>query len=222
MPFPLFEGVKYVTPREEAIANAPEGVRWVSAATQALNVIIGFNGKRSEIENLSQFKAQKTHFHVELGPSPSGLVHRLLIMLPFVETDPTLKLLKEIRFRYFDIARVLSNASSTFVEAPRGGGAENVGMAPAFTPRNRNGTIGITPYYQDVGPLAKVHCLVHESAHFLGDAFQDYAYRDRTGEIDPDGYVNLGVQYAIRNPDSYANFAVQMAKGIDRVIKGED
>lgn len=212
-----------MTPRDLALSNVEEAQRWVSAANQALNVIIGFNGKRSEIESLPEFKAQKTHFHVELGlrPRPSYL-NIFLGLLPFAERDPALKLLQAIRFRYWDILSVLSRASSIFVNAPNGGGTEDVGTAPAFTPRNRNGTIGITPYYEGVGPLTKVHCLVHETAHFTSDAVQDYAYRDRTGEEDPLKYINLPVQYAIENADSYANFAVQMAKGIDRVIYRDD
>jgi hypothetical protein len=214
-----------MTPREQALSNVPEAQRWAGAAVQGLNAIIGFGGQRSDIENLPQFKAQKTHFHVELAPS--SIVDQLLNMLPFPFTDffltnPTLKVLMDIQFKYFDILSALGRASSVFVDAPAGGGAENVGKAPAFVPTIRDGTLRITPYYLACGPLVQVHCLVHESTHFLSDAFQDYAYRDRTGEPDPNRYITLPVQYAIRNADSYAYFALQMAKGIDRVLSPDE
>ena len=210
-----------MTPREQALTNVPEAKRWAGAAVSALNAIIGFGGTRSQIANLSQFKAATMHFHVTLGPPPSVL-SRILAILPFVNPDPTLAVLMEIRFRYFDVLSMLANAPVAFVDAPAGGGAENVGMAPAFVPKDRDGTLRITPYYQAIGPLAQVHCLVHEATHFLSDAFQDHAYRDRTGEEDPNKYKTLPVQFAIRNADSYAYFALQMAKGIDRILSRDE
>ncbi len=82
----------------------------------------------------------------------------------------------------------------------------------------------------NVGQLNQTLVLVHESAHFIGDAFQDFAYRDRTGidpndptkEVEPRKYIDLPVQFAIRNADSYAYFAVQMGKGIDRILGQEE
>jgi hypothetical protein len=204
-----------MTPREQALTNVPEARRWAMAAAGALTAIIGFNGKRSDIENLPQFKAQKTHFHVELTPPPSVL-DQLLSLLPFIETDPTLKLLMEIRSKYFDINSVLGRASSIFIDAP----ADD--KEPAHVPEIRDGTMCITPYYPMVGPLCQVHCLVHEAAHFLSDAFQDWAYRDRTGTSEPNKYFNLPPQNAIRNPDSYAYFALQMAKGLDVILSRDE
>jgi hypothetical protein len=209
-----------MTPKELALTNVPEAKRWATAAVGALNAIIGFSGTRSNIATLSQFKAAATHFHVSLGPPP-GVVTRLLRLLPFTSPDPTLAILTEVRFRYFDIISMLSN-SAAFVDAPAGGGAEQVGTAPAFVPQTRDGTLRITPYYQQLGPLTRAHCLVHEATHFLSDAFQDHAYRDRTGESDQNKYKTLPVQFAIRNADSYAYFAMQMAKGLDRVITGDE
>jgi hypothetical protein len=208
------------TPRDTALANTTEAIRWALAAINALNAIIGYNGQRANIANLPQFKAQKTHFHVDLGPPPT-VVQRFLGLLPFVEPDPTLKLLKAIRFRYFDINSALNDASH-FVNAPAGGGSEHTGTSPAFVPTIRDGTLRITPYYDDLGPLCKVHCLVHEGAHFTSEAVQDYAYRDRRGEDDPMKYIKLSVQYAFDNADSYAYFALQMAKNIDRVIDSDE
>lgn len=210
-----------MTPRDVALSNVAEAGRWLSAANQALNTIIGFGGKRSEIPKLREFKAQKTHFHVELGPAPR-FFDLLLAMLPFVETDPTLKLLLAIRFKYWDIMSALARASDIFVNAEAGGGAEDTGTAPAFVPRERDGTLRITPYYESVGPLVQVHCLVHEAAHFTSENIQDYAYRDRTGEDDQEKYINLPAQYAIQNADSYAYFALQMGKGIDRVLDRDE
>jgi hypothetical protein len=66
-----------MTPKELALTNVPEAKRWATAAVGALNAIIGFSGTRSNISNLSQFKAAATHFHVSLGPPP-GVVTRLL------------------------------------------------------------------------------------------------------------------------------------------------
>ncbi|VTZ27704.1 hypothetical protein MPC1_6340003 [Methylocella tundrae] len=159
-----------------------------------------------------------------MGPAPSTL-DQLLSLLPFVdEADPTLRILIEIRFRYFDILSALGKASSAFTDAPAGGGDEDTGMAPAFVPQKRDGTFRITPYYLSIGALSQVHCLVHESAHFVSDAFQDFAYRDRSGaeSDDPDKYKKLPVQFAIRNADSYAYFALQMAKGIDRILSRDE
>ena len=210
-----------MTPKDLAVSNANDAVRWASAASNALNVIIGFNGQRSGIEALPEFKAQKTHFHVELGPAPRHLFP-FLGRLPFVEPDPALKLLKAIRFKYWDIMSALSRASSIFVDAQAGGGEENTGMAPAFVPRERDGTLRITPYYESLGPLTKIHSLVHEAAHFVSQSIQDNAYRDRTGEEDPMKYINLPVQFAVENADSYAYFALQEAKGIDRILSRDE
>jgi hypothetical protein len=63
-----------MTPREQALTLLPEAMKWVGAAIAGLNQIIGFAGKRSDIENLPQFKAVKTHFHLSLGPPPSALL----------------------------------------------------------------------------------------------------------------------------------------------------
>ncbi|WP_295433773.1 hypothetical protein [uncultured Thiodictyon sp.] len=214
-----------MTPREKALTNIPEAKKWVGAAVTALNFVIGFNGKRSEIDNLPHFKALKTHFHVSLGPPP-GVVDRLLRLLPFVDGDPTLAILKDIRFNYFSILGALAR-DSIFIDAPaEGEGAK----ATAFVPQRRDGTLRITPLYMNVGQLNQTLVLVHESAHFIGDAFQDFAYRDRTGidpndptkEVEPRKYIDLPVQFAIRNADSYAYFAVQMGKGIDRILGQEE
>ncbi|SRR6266511_4060521 len=208
-----------MSPREQALSKRPEARQWVSAATNALNQVIGFNGKRSEIDNLPQFKALKTHFHVSLGPPPSFL-KLLLSLLPGSsgEVDPTLAILKEIRFRYFDLMRPLSQ-DSIFRDAPAEGEGKD---ATAFVPMKRDGTIRITPNYMKVGPLNQTLVLVHEATHFLSDAFQDFAYRDRTGEDDPNKYINLPVQFAIRNADSYAYFTLQTAKGIDRILTHDE
>jgi hypothetical protein len=208
-----------MTPREQALGNLPEARRWAAAAIGGLNAIIAFSGQRSEIVNLPQFKAVQTHFHLVLSPPPT-FIQQLLSFIPFVNVDAALALLQEIRFRC-DIQSVLSQPQA-FVDAPAGGGDEDVGMAPAFVPRKRDGTLRITPYYQSVGVLTQVHCLVHEAAHFISDAFQDHAYRDRSGELDPNKYDTLPVQFAIRNADSYAYFALQMAKGIDRVLSRDE
>ena len=127
-------------------------------------------------------------------------------------------MLMDIRVRYFDIQRVLSQ-DGIFRDAPAAGEGEN---ATAFVPLTRDGTLRITPNYLKVGDLNKVLVLVHEAAHFLGDEFQDFAYRDRTGEDDPNKYFTLPVQFAMRNADSYAYFALQMFKSIDRVLKHEE
>jgi hypothetical protein len=202
--------------RSTALKNLPEARRWVGAALNALNAVIGFGGTRSQIAALPQFRAAQTHFHVPFGPPPS-LMRKLLELLPFVE-DPTVAILKVIRFAYFDIARALATPS-IFRDSP----AEGEGAsATAFVPITRDGTIRITPFYDDVGPRNKVLVLVHESAHFLGDQFQDWAYRNRKGELDPNKYRNLAVELAITNADSYAYYALQMATGIDRVLDQEE
>ncbi|MFT3924526.1 MAG: hypothetical protein QM778_18450 [Myxococcales bacterium] len=209
-----------MTPSEQALSKVPEARGWVGNAIGALDGVITFNGRREEIKDLNQFKAANEHFHVELEPAP-GIVGQLLRLLPFFpETDVTLALLTEIRRQYFDLLQAFSRA--TFVDAPPGGGQENVGAAPAFVPRERDGTLRITPHFQELGPLCQVHCLVHEGTHFLSSEFQDFAYRDRTGEPDPNKYIQLPVENAIRNPDSYAYFALQAARGIDRVLSREE
>jgi hypothetical protein len=213
-----------MTPREQALKNVPEAQKWIQAAIAALNRITGFNGKHSEIENMPEFKAVKTHFHVTLAPSaPPGFFDRLLRQLrpqflSGASADPALGLLQEIRFRYFDLNASLAK-SSIFLDAPAEGEGED---ATAFVPLNRDGTLRITPLYQKVGALNQVLVLVHEGAHFLGDAFQDYSYRKRPDGDDPNRYINLPVQYAIRNADSYAYFALQMGKGVDRILEQEE
>jgi hypothetical protein len=202
---------------DAARAKTTEAQQWVGAALAALNRIIGFNGKRDDIDKLPEFQALKPHFHVTLGPPPP--IWRLLLsLLPFVdEGDATLTILKEIRTRYFDISVVLSKKESFLgVDSTLDDGNQPTG---AWTPLNRDGPIRITPLYLTLGPLNQVFVLIHESAHFLGSAFQDYAYRDRTGEEDQLKYINLPLQYAIRNADSYAYYALQMGKGIDRIFK---
>jgi len=206
-----------MTPREQALSNTPEARKWVAAAVNALSKVLGFSGKRSQVQSLPEFKALETHFHVSLGAAP-GIVDRLLSVLPFVELDPTLVLLKDIRFRYFDIMTTLSK-DSIFVDSPAEGEGKD---ATAFVPRVRDGTLRITPFYSSVGSKSQVLVLVHEATHFLSDVFQDHAYRDRKGEDDPQKYINLPVQFAIRNADSYAYFALQMATGIDRVLEQDE
>ena len=166
--------------RATAVANVPEALRWIGAAGNAINRVLGFNGTRAQIPSLPEFRALQTHFHVPLGPLPS-VARRLLQLVPFVE-DPTVALLTAIRFAYWDIGSAL-RSPSIFLDSPAEGEGEE---ATAFVPRNRDGTIRITPFYEDIGPLNKVLVLVHEGAHFIGDAFQDWAYRNRKGESDPD------------------------------------
>lgn len=202
-----------MTPREIALSRRSESQKWVGAAIGALNQVIGFNGKRDELDRLPQFQAMKTHFHVSLGPPPSVL-DRFIRLLPFTGDDPTLTLLTDVRSKYFSIQGTLVR-ESIFLDHPAEGEGEK---ATAFVPRIRDGTIRITPNYAKVGELNQALVLVHEAAHFIGDEFQDWAYRDRTGEDDPSKYINLLTQFAVRNPDSYAYFALQMAKKIDRVL----
>jgi|ERR1022692_1030018 hypothetical protein len=208
-----------MTPREKALSNVKDATTWVMSAVAAINEVTGYPGKRSEIEGLSQFKALKTHFHVSLGP-PTGIVQNFLAFLPFIDEDPMLTTLKDIRFRYFDIASALSR-SSIFVDSPAVGEGED---ASAFVPRVRDGTLRITPLYLNLGALNQILVLIHEGAHFLGDPFQDYAYRSRKGaeSSDPNKYLNLPLQYAMRNADSYAYFALQMGKNIDRILAPEE
>ena len=215
-----------MTPREQALTRLPEAMKWVGAAIAGLNQIIGFPGKRSDIENLPQFKAVKTHFHLSLGPPPSALL-RFLQILPFLDDlgDPTLAALKDIRFKYFEIMAALSKPS-IFLDGAAEGEGEN---APAFTPMTpvRDGTIRITPIFLELGPIGQTYRLIHESAHFVGavgDEIQDYAYRSRSGSesYDPNRYLQLPPQWAMRNADSYAYFAVQMANGIDRILGDEE
>ena len=205
-----------MTPKEQALSMVPEAIKWANAAANALNVILGFNGKRSDIVNLNEFKAQKTHFHIELSPPRRSILR--FLRLPFVDSDPTEALLQDVRSRYWDIMRALSQPS-IFLDSPATGEGEG---ATAFVPRNRDGTLRITPYFQAVGPLMQVKTLVHEAAHFLGDAFQDFAYRNRKDDEDKDRYITLPVQYAIRNADSYGYFAFQMAKGVDRILDQDE
>jgi hypothetical protein len=215
-----------MTPGELALTNLPEGMKWVGAAIAGVNQIIGFPGKRSDIESLSQFRAVKTHFHLSLGPPPSALLSFLQI-LPFLDDlgYPTLAALKDIRFQYFQIMVTLGKPS-VFLNGPAEGEGAN---APAFTPMTpiRDGTIRITPLYLTLGPLSQVRTLVHESAHFVGpvgDEIQDYAYRSRGGNESDDQkkYLQLPPQWAMRNADSYTYFAIQMAKGIDRIVGDEE
>jgi hypothetical protein len=91
----------------------------------------------------------------------------------------------------------------------------------------RDGTIRITPIFLELGPLGQTYRLIHESAHFVGavgDEIQDCAYRSRSGleSYDPNRYLQLLPQWAMRNADSYAYFAVQMAKRIDRNLGNEE
>ncbi len=202
-----------MTPRDLAVSKTPEARKWVGAAIDALNHVIGFSGKRSDIEGLPQFKAMKTHFHVVLGPPPPFFLR----LLPFVD-DPLVTVLKGIRFRYFDMSTALGRAS-IFLDAPATGEGKK---GTAYVPRNRDGTIRITPLYLKVGPLNQLLVLVHEAAHFIGDDVQDYAYRDRTGEPDKRKYIDLPVQFAVLNADSYAYFSLQMATGTNRVLELEE
>jgi hypothetical protein len=132
--------------------------------------------------------------------------------------------LKDIRNKYFSIMAALRRPS-IFLDGPAEGEGED---ASAFMPMfPRDGTIRITPIYLDLGPLAQVRVLVHESAHWagpVGDEIQDYGYRDRSGELSdqPTKYLTLGPQWMMRNADSYLYFAVQMAKGIDRIIRSDE
>jgi hypothetical protein len=158
----------------------------------------------------------QTHFHVPLG-APSSVLRRLLEILPFVD-DPTVALLKVIRFAYFDIAAALRKPH-IFIDSPAEGEGE---LATAFVPLVRDGTIRITPLYEKIGPLSQVLVLVHESAHFVGQQFQDWAYRNRNGEDDKEKYKKLDPELAVVNADSYAYFALQMATGIDRILAQEE
>ncbi len=208
-----------MSPREQALSNIPEAKKWTGGAIGALNRVIGFSGKRSEIQNLREFKALQTHFHVTLGPPP-GLLLRILRILPFVGQDPALEILIVIRSNYFSILGALSN-NSIFLDSPAEGEGED---ATAFVPMIRDGTIRITPRYLGVGPLNQVLVLVHEATHFLGDRFQDFAYRKRKGTeaSDPTKYLDLPIEFAIFNADSYAYFALQMFKGINRILEREE
>jgi hypothetical protein len=75
--------------------------------------------------------------------------------------------------------------------------------------------ISIAPLYTRCGPLVQTHALIHEATHYLApkDHFALDVYRDNSHEYDQLLPVN-----AVRNPDCYAYFAMQMAKGGDRVL----
>lgn len=113
-----------MTPREQALNNVGEARRWVAQAIAGLNRIIRFPGARSDIENLAEFKAVKTHFHLSLGPAPS-VFKRFLQILPFLDDlgDPTLEALKDIRFKYFDIGTALVSGGQNGATLAEPGGA---------------------------------------------------------------------------------------------------
>jgi hypothetical protein len=126
-------------------------------------------------------------------------------------------LLKDIRQKYWDIRSGLNRA--VYLNAPAVGEGDN---ATAFTPKDRDGTMRITPLFLNLGVKKRVYTLFHECAHFISDEFQEWSYRDRRGEPEPDRYDKLPVQDAIRNPDSYAYYAVQMATGITRLLENTE
>jgi hypothetical protein len=207
-----------MTPVDQARQNISKAQQWINSATGALNTIIGFNGKREDIAKLPQFQAVVTHFHITLGPPPSFLrLLATLLPIPGFEADPTLALLKDVRFQYFDISRGLNHAN--YLNATATGEGDN---ATAYVPMVRDGTLRITPYFLNLGPMMQLKTLVHEGAHFVSDEFQDWAYRDRRGEEEPNKYRDLPIQFAIRNADSYAYFALQMATGISRIIENSE
>lgn len=210
--------------RDAAVADLPKALKWVIAASGALDAIIGFNGTRAQIASLPQFISLQTHFHITLGPPPAWW-KRILDLCPFSDAlgiddaiDPTLGALKLVRAAYLKIGRTLQTPS-IFIDSPDPSDLAYL----ALTPTPRDGTIHVTTNYvaANVGPLYRLLSLVHESAHFMSDGIQDYAYRDRSKKPESDEplkYIQLPSEYAIRNADSYAYYGLEMATGIKRVI----
>jgi hypothetical protein len=80
----------------------------------------------------------------------------------------------------------------------------------------RDGTIRIAPLNPRVGPGIRTG---HEATHFIEDDFRDWAYRDRTGSATREEVHRSSCPICLSNPDSYAYLALQMARGINRVLK---
>jgi hypothetical protein len=237
------------TPRDQALDNVPDARAWVAKAVKAIDDELRYFDLLATLSQLPDneqnpdlvrdpptrsdalqhptFKALQTHFHLSLTmPRIDSLKQ------PYYESDPTVWAMKTIRARYDDIDDWLKK-TSIFKDAKAEGEGDGTGAYVPTIPE-RIDEIRITPIYSETvhdpsnvkgvgpyGPLVKVHALIHEATHLLdASKYQDWAYRGITKDSDNrEVYVTQTAEMAMRNPDSYAYFALQIAKGIDRALK---
>lgn len=205
-----------------ALSFVPEALTWVNSAIAALDRLIGSSLTRDQVVKTVDFRRVQRHFHVPERIAMSPFNKLLGWLLPGFQDDPVLAVLKAIRFRFWDIRAGLLRAKDIFRFHDNTGEGDE---ASVFVPTVRDGNIYITPIYRLPGKLSHPRILIHETVHWLGPDFQEWAIRDRSRvpeNQNPRAYIDLPWEFAIKNPDSYAYFAFETATGNQNVINQDD
>jgi hypothetical protein len=199
-----------MSPLEAALDATPRAVTWATAAHAHLMVL------RSGLRPLfgkplppEAFAVANTHFHLDRDPGNlDANLHKLIVVF-----DRILQMLRKPRKFYREGPMVkLGGVESWWADAPVGG----------FHRTDEQNAFTFRPKYPDTGPNCRSAILLHEGAHFCGQAGEiiHFAYEFPTLDGTPhDGgprnYKNLLTAEAMRNASSYAAFAIHVAAGTD-------
>src|SRR3954470_16686544 len=209
------------SPRDEALRNKPEALRWLGQALLALQAArtlmqSGLTADLNRLASSVEGQALNTHFHLDRHPTP-------------------LKFLSDLGRTYSLMNIAVSGAETNFAEDPTSNDIANADTGGFF---RRNdpvdpGRMFFCPrYVAEAGPLTRVVTIIHEAAHYVDKKIDHFATsvpfpdgRPLTGTLGQKhvlNYVQLRPDDAAQNAASYAGFAIHVFKRQDtRPVLGQ-
>jgi hypothetical protein len=201
------------TPKDEALNNQAEALKWLNAASAALQTVFnlmrtGLTANFQQLQTMMEFQALNTHFHLDQSNNP----------LKFL-TD----LSKNYGFMKIAVTGGQKNFENDFVSNDFAN-ADPGGFARRNDPNNP-GRMFFCMKYLSTGPLTKVVTIIHEAAHYIDKSIDHFAsavpspngraLTGTNGQVRTHNYAQLTPDEAMQNAASYACFAIHCAKRAD-------
>ncbi|MFL4967232.1 MAG: peptidoglycan-binding protein [Xanthobacteraceae bacterium] len=201
------------TPKGEALNNQAEALKWLNAASTALQAVFnlmqtGLTANFQQLQTMLEFQALNTHFHLDQSNNP----------LKFL-TD----LSKNYGFMKIAVTGGQKNFENDFVSNDFAN-SDPGGFARRNDPSNP-GRMFFCMKYLGTGPLTKVVTIIHEAAHYIDKSIDHFAsavpfpngraLTGTNGQAHTHNYAQLTPDEAMQNAASYACFAIHCAKRAD-------
>ena len=203
----------FVTPKEDALANRGETLRWLSKALTALQTVrslmqSGQNSDLQKLEGMVEYHAVNTHFHLDRHPNP-------------------LKFLSDLGKNFTLMSIAVAGADTNFENDFASDDYANADPGGFYRRDSKDspGRMYFCRNYIQTGPLTHVVTIIHEAAHYIDTNIDHFAsgvpapqgrpLNGTNGQSRSRNYAQLLPDEAILNASSYAGFAINVAKGHD-------
>jgi putative peptidoglycan binding protein len=201
------------TPKDEALNNQTEALKWLNAASAALQIVFnlmqtGLTANFQLLQTMLEFQALNTHFHLDQSNNP----------LKFLTT-----LSKNYGFMKIAVTGGQKNFENDFTSNDFAN-SDPGGFARRNDPNNP-GRMFFCMKYLGVGALTKVVTIIHEAAHYIDTSIDHFASAvpapngrplvGTNGQAHTHNYAQLTPDEAMQNAASYACFAIHCAKRAD-------